>query len=462
MQKILFILLFLPTLCLGKDFQIKMHIKNLPEEGAPNLVKIFNGNMYMVDSTATREGEVLIFDVPGDTDAGMLRATLGMSTYNRFMNGQPTTIDFLFNKEDVELSLDFTQPDATLEIIQSNENKAYFGYLKKDNQFFQKLGALEQVVIQYPDKDDFYKLALKYYVQFQIEREKWIDSIYHAAPGQLASKILNTRRMPFSSGDLTPEQRDSVFKSQFLEKMSFTDSTLLFTNIYTDKLFQYINFFIKRELGPRENEAGVIAALDGIMPKISENEQIKNYLLQFLIAGLESMKMEEVLAHISTNYMQQCEGSMDLVKRRLDGYKKMAVGNKVPDMVAMDINNNPVSLYESVFPYTLLIFWHTECAHCKALMADLPKMAGKGLFQKHNVNIISISIDEERENWVKFSAENKMEWSNAFIEGGFSSEVAGNYNLFATPSMFLIDNTNTIVAKPITVEELEKDINALK
>lgn len=462
MQKLLFLLLLLPLLCAGKNYQVKINVRNLPDETKPLLLRIFNGNMYVVDSLPVLNQQTITFNIPGNTDMGMLRVILGQSAYARFMNGQPTTLDLLFTHENVELTTDFNDPQNTVEVIQSGENEAYFSYMKKDNHYFMKLGSLEQVVTQYPDKDAFYDMALKYYKEFQLERDRWIDSCYKSNPHSLAARILNTRRMPFTDGDLTPQERDSVYREQFLERIEFTDTLLLNTNIYTDKLFQYINFFINREAGPRENETAIIKVLDQIEPKISANEQIRNYLLQFLISGFEAMKMEEVLAHISSNYLQQCGSSMDMVKRRLEGYKKMAVGQKVPDVIAMDLNNNPVSLYGEVNPYTLLIFWHTGCSHCQTLMNELPNMAKKGLFQKHNVKILCISIDEKREDWEKYSKEHPFNWTNAYVEGSFDSQAAVDFNLFATPSIFLLDNANTILAKPITPDELEANIEALK
>lgn len=462
MQKLLFLLLFFPLLCAGKNYQVKINVRNLPEESKPLLLRIFNGNMYVVDSLPAVKQQTITFNIPANTDPGMLRAILGLSPYAKFMNGQPTTLDFLYVKENVELDVDFNNPETSVEVIQSEENKAYFSYMKKDNRYFMKLGSLEQVVTQYPDKDAFYEMALNYYKEFQLERDQWIDSCYQSNPHSIAARILNTRRMPFTEGNLTPQERDSVYRVQFLERIEFTDTLLLHTNIYTDKLFQYINFFISREAGPRENETTIIKVLDQLEPKISANEQIRNYLLQFLISGFEAMKMEEVLAHISSNYLQQCGSSMDMVKRRLEGYKKMAVGQKVPDVIAMDLDNNPVSLYGEVNPYTLLIFWHTGCSHCQTLMNKLPELTQKGLFRKHNVKILSISIDEKREDWAKYSKEHPCNWTNAYVEGSFDSQAAVDFNLFATPSIFLLDNANTIIAKPITPEELEASIEALK
>ncbi len=462
MQKLLFLFLFFPLLCIGKEYQVKLHVQNMPSESKPILLRIFNGNMYVVDSVPVVNQQTITFNVPESTDAGMLRAVLGSSPYAQFMNRQPTALDFLYTRENVEMTLDFNNPEASVEVIESDENRDYFSYMKKDNRYFMKLGSLEQVVTQYPDRDAFYNMALNYYKEYQIERDKWIDSCYNSRPGSLAARILNTRRMPFTEGNLTPQERDSIYREQFLSRVEFTDTLLLNTNIYTDKLFQYINFFMNREAGPRENEAVIIKVLDRIEPQISVNEEIRNNLLQFLISGFEAMKMEEVLAHISSNYLQQCGSSMDMVKRRLEGYKKMAIGQKVPDVVAMDINNNPVSLYSEVNPYTLLIFWHTGCSHCQILMNKLPEYIQKGLFRKHNVKILCISIDEKQEDWEKYSKEHPTQWTSAYVEGAFDSQAAIDFNLFATPSIFLLDNNNQIIAKPITPDELEESINALK
>ena len=174
------------------------------------------------------------------------------------------------------------------------------------------------------------------------------------------------------------------------------------------------------------------------------------------------MKMEEVLAHISANYSQQCGGTGEIVKQRLEAYQRMAVGQEVKDFTLADINGEPVNLYNTVSPYTLLLFWHTECNHCQALMKILPLLAQKGLFRNHQIKIIGISINEDRAKWEEFSRDYALDWTNTYSENGFHSQLAGDYNLFATPSMFLLDENHRIVAKPTTPQELEKNINELK
>lgn len=462
MNKLLpLLLLLLPLISTGKEYQVKIHIKNLPTDSKPLLLKIYNGNTYIVDSLPTLEDNVIQYRIPATTAPGMLRAVLGLSVYAKYTNGQPTTIDFLFNRENVELTTDFEKPLDSLQVIQSKENLVFLDFQKADALFFQKLGLLEQVLANYPDKDEFYKKAIEYYKKFLLQRDKFIDKVYSQNQNSLAGKIIHTKKVPLTAGDLPPAVRDSIFRTQFLETIEFNDTTLLHTSAYTDKVYQFIQMFMRRDASPRENEANIIKAVDLLVPRLDVNPIVQQHLMQFLIAGFEMSKLEEVLAHISTNYLQQCGGSEEIVKKRLENYKKMAVGNNVPDFTVMDIDNNPVNLYNLVHPYKLIIFWHTDCSHCKLLMEELPDLIKQEYFKKHQIKIIGISIDENRKDWEKFSAEHQMDWVNTHVDGGFDNETSAAYNLFATPSMFLVDDNNKIIAKPTTIEELKDNTSKL-
>lgn len=457
---LLFLLLF-PLLSFGKEHQVKIRVSALPANSKPALLSIYNGNTYLIDSLPQIKDSTIIFRVPENTPAGMLRAVLGLSTYARYSNGQPTMFNFLFHNEDVELTLNFEKPDQTVQVIRSKENRIYFDFLRADMTFLRKLGMLEQVILNYPDKDDFYKMASDYYKKYQIQREKFIDKTYNQNKNSLAGKIIKTKKLPFTEGNMTPTTRDSIFRTNFLSMFEFNDTTLLYTDVYTDKVMQFIEMFVDRKASPRENENNIIRALDVLVPHLDINPGIQQHLLQFLITGFEMSKLENVLAHISSNYLQQCGGSKAVIERRLAGYQKMAIGKTVPDFTVMDIKNNPVNLYNLLSPYRLIIFWHTDCSHCQILMEELPELAKQEFFKKHQVEIIGISIDENRENWEKYSADHPLDWINTHIDGGFDNPISAAYNLFATPSMFLIDAGNTIIAKPTTIEELKKNISEL-
>lgn len=462
MNKLFLSLIFLfPLLVCGKEYQVKIHVTGLPADSKPALLSIYNGDTYLIDSLPQIQDSTIIYRVPEHTPTGMLRAILGLSTYARYSNGQPTAINFLFNGEDVELALNFEKPDQTIQVIRSKENRIYFDFLQSDFIFLRKLGMLEQIILNYPDKDNFYKVALEHYKKYQIQREKFIDKIYSQNKELLAGKIIQTKKLPFTEGDMAPSTRDSIFRAGFLNSFEFNDTTLLYTDIYTDKVLKFIEMHVNRKASPRENEDNIIKALDVLVPYLDVNPNIQQHLLQFLITGFEISKLENVLAHISSHYLQQCGGSKAVIERRLAGYQKMAIGKTVPDFTVTDIQNNPVNLYNLLSPYRLIIFWHTGCSHCQVLMEELSELAKQDYLKKQDVKIIGISIDDSREAWEKFSADHPLDWVNTHIDGGFDNEISAAYNLFATPSMFLIDANNTIIAKPTTIGELKKNISEL-
>lgn len=455
---VIFILLLFPGMLQAGDYELKLQVKNLPGNVQPVLLRIYNGNLFVLDSTAMRQEEQLSFRIPAGTPPGMFRVMFAPPS---FPGNKPVALDILFNRENISLSMDYVQQASSVQVSESKENQIYFDFLKKDALLFRKLMLLEQVLLNYPEKDEFYQKAVEYYKKIQLQRLKFMNKTYADNKNLLAGKIIRNLQIPFTEGTMKPAERDSVFRQEFLSQVDFSDTTLLYTNVYTDRVFQFIQLYMKREASPRENEANCIQALDRLVPVLEVNPIVQQHILQFLITGFENMKMEEVLAHISTNYIQQCGGSGEIIKRRLEGYQRMSIGQKVPDFTLIDADNNPVNLYSTIHPYTLILFWHTACNHCQTLMQALPELSQKEIFANKQIRIIGISIDEDPETWKNFSATYPLDWLNTHTDGGFDSDIAADYNLFATPTMFLINEKYEILAKPTTLQELEKNIQEL-
>lgn len=292
---ILFWLLFFPFAVWAEGYQVKLHVNNLPETARPVLLRMYNGNLFIVDSLPTRTGDELTFRVPEKTSPCMLRSVLGFSGQRQRPDRQ-VNLDFLFNKENIELRLDFNAPYSHTEVLSSLENKVYFDFLQTDARYLKKLSLIEQVVLNYPDTDEFYTKALEYYPKLQHQRDKIIDKIYASHPKTLAGRIIKNQKLPVLKGELKGRERDSVFRAHFLKQLDFNDTTLLYTNVYTDKVFRYIQMSLSPQVSPRQNEANCIRALDALIPLLEVNPVIQQHILQFLVAGFESMHMEEVLA----------------------------------------------------------------------------------------------------------------------------------------------------------------------
>ncbi len=66
-----------------------------------------------------------------------------------------------------------------------------------------------------------------------------------------------------------------------------------------------------------------------------------------------------------------------------------------------------------------------------------------------DIEVIAISVDSDIEAWKKFIEERGYSWINCNEPGKWDGKVTIEYNIYATPTMFLVDKDNKIISKPI-------------
>jgi len=103
----------------------------------------------------------------------------------------------------------------------------------------------------------------------------------------------------------------------------------------------------------------------------------------------------------------------DKIKNSFDGIliseeiNKRKINTKVPDFSAKDIDNNQIRLSEFEGKHVLLNFWASWCAPCIKKIPELKNFFS--FYHSKGFEIINISIDAKRENWVKAVNKYKLE-----------------------------------------------------
>lgn len=128
------------------------------------------------------------------------------------------------------------------------------------------------------------------------------------------------------------------------------------------------------------------------------------------------------------------------------------IQGKAPAFVQMDTGDKKISLASFMGRYVLIDFWASWCVPCRADNPNLVKVLKT--FRNKNFAILSISLDTERDAWLKAIKEDGMTWTNLSDLKAFKNEVSNKYNVYAIPENFLIDPQGIIIGKGLHGEDL--------
>jgi len=428
------------------DFQLAGEIRGLAN-GKVSLLSFFGERTSLLDSARTDAGGNFMIPLPATLAPGLYRVSWGKDLH----------IDLIINQENIRFTTKADAPADSLQILASGENILYYDYMDFDRSNQMKLELIQPLVDYYPDRDEFYKMAMDQYDRIQRGQSRMLDSLQKALPGSYAVRMFRLYSTPYLPASIPPETRSAYLKQHFFDLTDFNDTSLLRSNAWPNKAIAYLSLYSNPRMSQKQLETEFIKAVTVILSAAGENPEIFSYLLDYLVTGFDKFHFEEVITYIAENFEDpsSCENSekKSALQKKLETFKKIATGQPAPDFESIDTSGIAVKISSAQTPYTLLLFWSTECPHCLDM---LPKV--KAVYEAQNpkrMEIISMAIDTSRSAWLQVTREEKLPWINLSDLKGFDSPAADLYNIYATPTMFLLDSTKTIIAKPISYRELE-------
>jgi thiol-disulfide isomerase/thioredoxin len=105
----------------------------------------------------------------------------------------------------------------------------------------------------------------------------------------------------------------------------------------------------------------------------------------------------------------------------------------------------------------LLDFWASWCGPCRLSNKKLVKLYEK--YKSQGFEIFGVSLDEEKKNWEKAIAKDKIGWLQVNDpRGSWNAKTAADWNISVLPTSFLINKKGDVVAMDLEGKELEKGI----
>jgi thiol-disulfide isomerase/thioredoxin len=140
------------------------------------------------------------------------------------------------------------------------------------------------------------------------------------------------------------------------------------------------------------------------------------------------------------------------------------IGNPAPALNLSTMDNNPFSLYNLSSKYTFLAFWDPTCGHCKEEMPRVDSFYTKN-WKQLGVQVVGVNTNfNEVAAWKNFVKDQSFDkdWVHAYqTEAAFNAEIkAGKpttirqlYDVFKTPTFYLLDKDKKIIAKNLSIDQ---------
>jgi peroxiredoxin len=130
------------------------------------------------------------------------------------------------------------------------------------------------------------------------------------------------------------------------------------------------------------------------------------------------------------------------------------IGNKAPDLIMKDTNDQVKSMYAIKSKYTIIFFFDPDCGHCKKETPKLVDFYNKDK-AKFDLEVFAVSADSSMTKLKDYIKEMKMPW----ISVNFYYSAVGHYQQLydaqTTPTLYVLDDKKKIIGKKIPVENLE-------
>ena len=357
-------------------------------------------------------------------------------------------------------------------IIGSKDNDIFSAYSKTMNQLGAQRSQLEQAYNSAATASDSVKYlqALKKMdSSFKQERQKIITS----APNSMMRFFLDVLQRPeLPAIPIINGIADSTYpfyyvKNHYWDNVVFNDNRLLRTPFFEAKLDEYFKNYVSRE------PDSIIEEVQYMLTVAKTGKEIYPFLLfKFTNKYIspEFMGQDKVFLHLFQNFFSKGDtvllnnDSKKAITERAYSIMANLIGNPAPPLNLNTIDNKAFSLYNSPAKYTFIAFWDPTCGHCKE---EIPRVDSFYInnWKQLGVQVIGVNTNvKELAAWEQFITDQHLNagWLhtyqteaalNAEVNAGKATTIRQLYDVFKTPTFYLLDKDKKIIAKNLSVDQ---------
>jgi len=454
-----------------------------------NLVKYLGKGLYYADTAKIKNG-VVEFD--GSKQKGGILAL--------FLPGEKM-LEFIYDDEDVYIESSLPDLIKNAKVKKSDENKVFYDYIKFIGSERTTANKYVEQRKEHEEGSDMYKSLTDQIDETTANVIAYQEGILKNHSEKLVARIVKMSmdvEIPDAPVDESGNLIDSNFKfkyyrTHYFDNIDLKDDRLVRTSIFHNKLS---NYFSKNMM--LQHWDTVIHYAFEFCDRLDPKSDIFQYSVSWITSKYEKSKimgMDKVFVYMGERYYcaKNAEGKspahwmseekLETLCEKVTTQKNLVMGAVPPNISLRDTTDvNWRDFYSLEKEYTILYFWDPECGHCKKITPKLQTLYEKK-FRERDIEIFAVgkAVGEDFEKWKKFIRVNNLEFINVAVTDKlyaaatedarqfvprFTTLAALNYqqtyDIFSTPKVWVLNKDKEIIAKSLTVSQLEDLMDRLQ
>lgn len=173
-------------------------------------------------------------------------------------------------------------------------------------------------------------------------------------------------------------------------------------------------------------------------------------------AGLENVNdihiLKSAYAQLSDKGKKLDQGQ--ILAARIAEMEKIEVNAIAPDFTLQNPDGKALSMHSLQGKLKVIDFWASWCGPCR--MENPNMVALYNDYKDKGLTVISVSLDEKKDAWVKAIEKDGMPWYHLSSLKGWNCETVKKYHIDGVPTIFVLDGANRVLAKNLRGEKLRQ------